>query len=104
MAHPIILTDRQRSALFDLPTDETALLRHYTLADDDLELIRARRRTENRIGFALQLCTLRYPGRLLKPGEVIPAEISAFLAAQLALKPDDLFGYPRRHDLATAPR
>ena len=38
-----ILTDRQRAVIFDLPTDQAALLRHYTLADDDLEIIRARR-------------------------------------------------------------
>jgi len=31
-----ILTERQRSALFDLPTDEASLLRHYILSDDDL--------------------------------------------------------------------
>ncbi len=86
MAHRTILTERQRSVLFDLPTDETAMLRHYTLADDDLEIIRARRRPHNRFGFALQLCALRYPGRLLTPGEVIPMEITRFLAAQLGLK------------------
>jgi len=33
-----ILTERQRSALFDLPIDELSLLRHYTLADDDLDI------------------------------------------------------------------
>ena len=44
MAHRTILTERQRSVLFDLPIDETAMLRHYILADDDLEIIRARRR------------------------------------------------------------
>ena len=60
-----ILTERQRSALFDLPTDETLMLRHYTLADDDIEHINERRRPENKIGFALQLCALRYPARLL---------------------------------------
>lgn len=32
-----ILTERSRAALFDLPTDEPSLLRHYTLADDDIE-------------------------------------------------------------------
>ena len=32
MAHRTILTERQRSALFDLPNDELSLLRHYTLA------------------------------------------------------------------------
>jgi len=46
------------------------MLRHYTLADDGLEIIRARRRPHNCFGFALQLCALRYPGRLLTPGEV----------------------------------
>ena len=32
-----ILTERQRSALFDLPTGDASMLHHYTLADDDLE-------------------------------------------------------------------
>ena len=85
-----MLTDRQRAALLDLPTEEMAMLRHYTLADDDLEIIRVRRRPHNRFGFALQLCALRYPGRLLAPGEVISAALTRFLAAQLGLKLDDL--------------
>ena len=98
MAHRTVLTERQRSALFDLPTDRTVMLRHYTLADDDLEIIRARRRPHNRFGFALQLCALRYPGRLLTPGEVIPLEVTRFLAAQLGLKADDLAGYASREE------
>jgi TnpA family transposase len=98
MAHRTILTERQRSALFDLPTDRTVMLHHYTLADDDLEIIRARRRPHNRFGFALQLCALRYPGRLLTPGEVIPLEVTRFLAAQLGLKADDLAGYASREE------
>ena len=87
-----ILTDRQRAALFDLPTDEASMLRHYTLADDDLELIHARRRSHNRFGFALQLCALRYPGRLLAPGEVIPLAVTRLPAAQLATRPDERAG------------
>ncbi|MDF3351956.1 Tn3 family transposase [Sulfitobacter sp. KE34] len=98
MAHRTVLTERQRSALFDLPTDRTVMLRHYTLADDDLEIIRARRRPHNRFGFALQLCALRYPGRLLTPGEAIPMEVTRFLAAQLGLKSDDLAGYASREE------
>lgn len=98
MAHRTVLTERQRSALLDLPTNETAMLRYYTLADDDLEIIRARRRPHNRFGFALQLCALRYPGRLLAPGEVIPLEVTRFLAAQLGLKADDLAGYASREE------
>ena len=82
MPRRAILTDRQRSALLDLPTDESSLRRHYTLADDDLEHITRRRRAENRLGFALQLCVLRYPGRVLQPGELIPSEVVAFIAGQ----------------------
>lgn len=98
MAHRTILTDRQRAALFELPTDEASMLRHYTLADDDLEIINARRRPYNRFGFALQLCALRYPGRLLASGEVIPVAVTRFLAAQLRLRPDDLAGYATREE------
>ncbi|KPZ06362.1 hypothetical protein ALO41_200069 [Pseudomonas amygdali pv. ulmi] len=81
-----ILTERQRSALFDLPIDELSLLRHYTLGDDDLAHIQERRRPENRLGYALQLCALRYPGRTLAPSEVIPYEILSFIGAQLAAR------------------
>jgi len=98
MAHRTILTERQRAYLFDLPTGEAMLLRHYILADDDIEYILTRRRAHNRFGFALQLCALRFPGRLLAPGETIPQEISRFLAAQLGLKPEDLLRYAVREE------
>ena len=88
-----ILTERQRSALFDLPADEPVILHHYTLADDDIEHIRTRRHSRNRLGFALQLCAFRYPGRLLTTGETIPLEISKFIAAQLGENPDHLSHY-----------
>lgn len=98
MARRQVLTDRQRAALWALPTDEQNLLRHYTLADDDLDHIHARRRAHNRFGFALQLCALRFPGRLLAPGEVIPEAISRFLGAQLGLPPEALIGYAVREE------
>lgn len=98
MAHRVVLTERQRAALFSLPTGEGELLRHYTLADDDLLHIQARRRPRNRFGFALQLCAFRYPGRLLTSGEVIPRAVVEFLAAQLGAKPDDLITYAAREE------
>lgn len=88
-----ILTERQRSALLDFPTDGKLILHHYTLADDDIEHIRTRRHSRNRLGFALQLCAFWYPGRLLVPGEVIPLEVSQFIASQLGENPDDLSYY-----------
>ena len=92
------LTERQRSAPLDLPIDEASLLKHYTLADEDIDHIRTRRRPHNRFGFALQLCALRYPGRLLLPGQIIPYEVSRFLGAQLGLNEADLLEYAIREE------
>ena len=84
-----IWSARQRAALFDLPTDEAALLRHHTLSDDDIEHIRVRRGGHNRLGFALQLCAFRYPGRILVAGEAIPLNVLRFIAAQLGMRTED---------------
>lgn len=92
MPRRVTLTDRQKDALLRLPTSHTDLLRHYTLSDEDLVHILQRRRAHNRFGFALQLCVLRYPGRVLAPGELIPAEVVEFIGAQLGLRADDLVG------------
>ncbi|MBM2667912.1 Tn3 family transposase [Klebsiella pneumoniae] len=81
-----------------LPTSQTDLLKHYTLSDEDLGHIRLRRRAHNRFGFALQLCVLRYPGRVLAPGELIPAEVIEFIGAQLGLGADDLVDYAAREE------
>ena len=98
MPRRVTLTDRQREALLHLPVDQGELLRHYTLSDEDLGHIRQRRRAHNRFGFALQLCVLRYPGRGLAPGELIPAQVSDFIAAQLGLTSDDLLLYAAREE------
>ena len=98
MPRRVTLTDRQKDALLRLPTSQTDLLRHYTLSDEDLEHIRQRRRAHNRFGFALQLCVLRYPGRVLAPGELIPAEVVEFIGAQLGLNADDLVDYAAREE------
>ena len=96
MAHRTILTARQRAALFDLPTDEASILYHYTLSDDDLEHINVRRRSENRFGYALQLCALRHPGRLLSSREVIPEPVVRFVGAQLGMTGDEILPYAAR--------
>ena len=44
MAYRIVLTKRATEALFSLPTHQEDLLHHYLLADEDIEIIKARRR------------------------------------------------------------
>ena len=98
MARRTVLTGRQRSALFALPQREADLLRHYTLSDEDLQNIGARRRPRNKLGFALQLCVLRHPGRLLTPGEFVPPAVVDFIGRQLDLDGDELADYAVRSE------
>ena len=91
-----LLTDAQRADLLALPTREADLARHYSLSPEDLALVATRKRPETKLGLALQLCALRYPGRLLRPGELIPAEPLRFIAEQVGVPPDSLAGFARR--------
>ena len=77
-----VLTEAQLDALLALPMDDAVLVRHWMLGADDLAAIgRAARRDRNQLGFAIQLCALRYPGRLPRPGELIPELCSGFIAS-----------------------
>jgi TnpA family transposase len=90
------LTEAQLQMLLALPTDEAVLVREWTLSAADLAAIGRRRRDRNRLGFALQLCALRFPGRLPRPGEPIPAEALRFVAEQVGAEPDTFAGYATR--------
>lgn len=96
MPRRTVLTPAQREALLALPRDDADLIRHYTLSEEDLGIIRRRRGEANQLGFALQLCVLRYPGRLLRRGEVIPERIVAFIGRQLGIREDALGAYATR--------
>jgi TnpA family transposase len=85
MSRRILLSAEARSRLFGIPTDRAEMARHYVLDEEDLALVRARRRAANRLGFAVQLCLLRHPGAGLGPGEHPPAPMLAFVAGQLGL-------------------
>ena len=96
MARRTVLTARQREALFALPSEEADLLRHCVLSDDDLAHVRRRRRDRNQLGFALQLCAFRYPGRLIGEGELIPGAMLEFVAAQIGASGEALLDYGQR--------
>jgi hypothetical protein len=61
------LTDAQAAAYaaFDGVPSRTELERFFFLDDADRELIEAKRRSHNRLGFAVQLTTARYLGVFL---------------------------------------
>lgn len=91
-----VLTDTELDKLFVLPASEANLALHWTLTPADLSIIHRCRRDHNRLGFALQLCALRYPGRLLRPGERIPGAALQHLATQLKVARNTLADYAAR--------
>jgi TnpA family transposase len=90
------LTKAQRDALLLLPDTEEAFVRHYSLVAEDIEIISGYRTPETRLAFALQLCVLRYPGRVLRRGEIMPMHLLAFIAEQVGVSPDAIGGFARR--------
>ena len=79
--------------MFDPPTEQRDLVHHYTLSDADLTSIRRSRGDHNRLGHALMLCYLRYPGRPLRTGERPPAPLLAFVAEQIDVLPESIDAY-----------
>ncbi|ABM39413.1 transposase Tn3 (plasmid) [Polaromonas naphthalenivorans CJ2] len=57
-----ILSAAERDSLLALPATQDELIRHYTLSETDLSIIRLHRKPANRLGFAVQLCYMRHPG------------------------------------------
>ena len=96
MPRRALLSQAQRDALFALPATEGEWLRYYTLTDSDLAVIAQRRGGHNRLGFAVQLCYLRYPGLALHPEEAPASDLLAFVAKQLRLDPKLWLQYAQR--------
>jgi TnpA family transposase len=92
----LLLTKAQRDALLALPETEEAFVRHYSLSGDDVEIIGRYRTPETRLAFALQLCVLRYPGRVLRQGDVMPFHLLGFIADQVGVSADAIAGFDRR--------
>ena len=82
------LTETQIAALFDSPTDQRELVRHYTLSAGDIALIQRRRGDHSRLGHALMLCYLRHLGCLLRANERPPCALVRFVAAQIDVLPE----------------
>ena len=80
-----LLTEMQRLAFTEPATDEREMVRHYILGAEDLALIDRRRGDHNRLGFAVMLCYLRFPGRTLRQDEQPPMAMLTFLAEQLKI-------------------
>jgi hypothetical protein len=91
-----ILSASDRVNLLAMPTTQDELIRHYTFSDSDLALIRKRRGDSNRLGFALQLAYMRYPGIVLSTNEPPFPPLLRLVARQLNIAAKLWDDYGRR--------
>ena len=82
-----LLTPAERMQLLAFPTEESELIRRYTLSRPELAYVRAHRGAQNRLGIAIQLCYLQYPGRVLAEDETPPSALLGMVAAQIKVSP-----------------
>ncbi len=80
-----ILSAAERESLLALPGSRDDLIRRYTLSESDLSVIRQRRGAANRLGFAVQLCYLRFPGVVLGVDQVPFPPLLHLAAGQLKI-------------------
>ncbi len=91
-----ILSAAERESLLALPDSKDDLIRHYTFNDTDLSIIRQRRGPANRLGFAVQLCYLRFPGVILGVDELPFPPLLKLVAAQLKVGVESWNEYGQR--------
>lgn len=92
------LSGAERERLSTYPNDLSSqdIGRFFTLTKQDLERVAQQRGDHNRLGFALQLCTLRYLGFLPDNLSDPPQPIVRLLAYQLEVSIAALAGYGER--------
>lgn len=93
-----LFTLDQRLDLMQIPEDELVMGTYYTFSKKDLEIIKKRRREENRLGFAIQLAVLRYPGWSYTHIKSIPDSVIQYISKQIGINPSSFTHYPQREN------
>ena len=96
MPRRVPMTQRQRAVLLALPDTEELVVRHHGLDAADLAAIGDARTPETRLSYAFQLCALRYPGRHLRRGELLPAIMLDHIAEQIGVAAGVIAAFARR--------
>jgi hypothetical protein len=94
------LTPEEQRLFTTIPDDlSTAeLVRFYAFSSADKEFIFQRRGAANRLGVALQLCTLRFPGRAWMQMTAVSDQLIRYVAEQLQLPAQAFAQYGRRRE------
>ncbi len=81
-----VLSELDKQLLLNIPPDFLELSKNYLLSETDIALINQKRGNHNKLGFALLLCCIRYPGIAFNEDTIIPIEMLEFISSQLKIK------------------
>ncbi|WP_144283993.1 Tn3 family transposase [Chryseobacterium echinoideorum] len=88
MALRKILSEKEKENLIESPVLKEDIIRWYTLTESDIIIIEQNcRGTANKLGFAIQLCYLRFPGKVLRSNEAPDSLILQYVCEQLNINP-----------------
>lgn len=96
MARRKLLNDAQRTELWAPADDEREIIKQYTFSQAELSLIEQKYQAHNRIGFAVMLCYLRFPGRPLGPKENPPEVMLEYISKQIHVPSSEFAKYRNR--------
>ena len=97
------LSESERLHLSQFPSSiiESDIICYFTLSKEDLVQVKRQRKSYNRLGFAIQLCVLRYLGFSPDNLKDIPIEVRTYLSQQLNQPIEDLNFYGERSQTRT---
>ncbi|MCI2423734.1 DUF4158 domain-containing protein [Saccharopolyspora sp. K220] len=101
MAVEFLSDDQAEYGAFPASLSRSELERYFFLDDADRGLLRGKRRTHNRLGFAIQLASVGFLGRFMPDPRQVPSEVAEYLAEQLEIAdPSCLKDYGERDGTA----
>ena len=93
MTRRSILSAHEKLSLVALPESDMEFIRHYSLSDADISIINQKRGNANKLGFAIQLSYMRYPGITLAEKETPNQDLLDFIANQIGCHASDWQNY-----------
>src|SRR3989338_3360606 len=93
-----ILSAAERDSLLAFPDNQDDMIRYYTFNDNDLSIIGRHRGDANRLGFAIGLCYMRYPGIMIGFDDTPPSHLLHMVAMQLNILASSWHEYGRRNN------
>lgn len=91
-----ILSESERAILLEIPASQDELIQLFAFSEKDLSMIRRHRGAANRLGFAVQLCYMRYPGIIFPVNQNPDPSLLKFVCDQLNVNQDEWENYSGR--------